>query len=90
VLDIDPAVVTDLLCHCRKSDLEFPPLLSGVFTFVKMESRDDGLGTSRCIHLSQEPVEHVLVLGIGIVDVTALFCHCLRSVVDFPADLRVS
>jgi len=52
--------------------------------FVTAESRDDGLGISRCIHLSQEPVEHVLVLGIGPVVVTDLFCHCLRSVVDFP------
>jgi len=84
VLGIGPAVVPDLFCRSLRSVVEFPPLLSGVFRFVAAESRDDGLGTSRCIHLSQEPVGHVFVLGIGPVVVTDLFHHCLRSVVEFP------
>jgi len=56
----------------------------GVFTLVAAESRKSGIVTTRCVCLSQEPAEQVLVLGVNPPLVSHLFCHCLRSVVDFP------
>jgi len=73
-----------LFCYSLRSVMDFPLQIIHCLAFLAVESRERGLSTSRHVHSSQESVEQVLVLSVGPVVVTDLFCHCLRSVVEFP------